>query len=271
MKEPNYIIAIGASAGGLEEITTFFEHTPLDGAAYVIVQHLSSVTRINADLDHFIHAASHDLLAPLANIEGSITLLNEELPLKDIFLSEFMVVINNSIKTFRALITDIAIIAKVEGDMIVTEAVNLDEIIDNIEWSLKDSIAASKTKIVRKFEVPYIQFSKKNMRSILFNLIANAIKFRSVKSPLIKISTYYEKDYCVLTVQDNGKGIPKEGLTKIFDMYGRLHQDIEGSGIGLYLAKKIVNSAEGSITVESEPGKGTKFIIHLSKQTPEVV
>lgn len=252
-------------------IITFNDITALKLAQSELKKKNRSLIRINADLDHFIHAASHDLLAPLANIEASITILNEELPLKDVFLSEFLEVINNSIRTFRALVTDIAIIAKVEGDMIVTEAVNLNEIIDNIEWSLKDTLEASNTKIIREFEIPYIQFSKKNMRSILYNLISNAIKFRSKKSPVISISTFYEGDYCVLTVQDNGKGIPEEGRHKIFEMYGRLNKDIEGTGIGLYLAKKIVNAAEGSITVESELNKGTKFIIHLSKQILEVV
>ena len=107
------------------------------------------------------------------------------------------------------------------------------------------------------------------MRSILFNLISNAIKFRNKKSPRIIISTFAEGDYCVLTLEDNGKGIPKEAHDKIFEMYGRLNKDIEGSGIGLYLAKKIINAAEGIIRVESEPEKGTKFIIRLLN-LPEV-
>lgn len=252
-------------------IISFNDITELKQAQSELKKKNQSLTRINSDLDHFIHAASHDLLAPLGNIEASINLLNEELPMKDINLSEFLGVINNSIRTFRSLITDIATIAKVEGDMIVTEAVNINEIVDNIEWSLKDEIAASKTKIIRKLEIPYLQFSKKNMRSIVFNLISNAIKFRSKKSPVITISTFNEGDYCVLTVKDNGKGMSKAEQDKIFEMYGRLHQDIEGSGIGLYLAKKIVNAAEGSITVESEPEKGTKFIIRLSNRILEVV
>ncbi len=252
-------------------IITFNDISELKKTQAELKKKNQSLTRINEDLDHFIHAASHDLLAPLSNIESSITVLNEEMPVKDIFLSEFLIVINNSIKTFRSLVTDIAIIAKVEGDMIVTEAVNLNETIDNIEWSLKDKIAASNCKIIRKFDVPYIQFSKKNMRSILYNLISNALKFRSKKTPVITISTFIEGDYCVLTVQDNGNGIPENGLDKIFEMYGRLHQDIEGSGIGLYLAKKIVNASGGSILVESELGKGTKFTIHLSNEVNEIV
>jgi len=251
-------------------IITFNDITELKKAQAELRKKNQSLTRINQDLDHFIQAASHDLLTPLSNIESSIILLNEEMPIKDVLMSEFLIVINNSIKTFRSLVTDIAIIAKVEGDMIVTEAVNLNDTVDNIEWSLDDKMKGSKATIIRKLEVPYIQFSKKNMRSILYNLISNSIKFRGKPSPIITITTFNERDYCVLTVEDNGQGIPKEEHAKIFEMYGRLHQDIEGSGIGLYLAKKIVNAAGGSIVVESTSGKGTKFTIRLSNEVNEI-
>lgn len=150
--------------------------------------------------------------------------------------------------------------------MIEIEKVDLNEIIDNIEWSLKDKIVQSEAKIKRELSIKEIHFSKKNIRSILYNLICNSIKFRGEKPPEITITASQEGNYCVLTVSDNGIGISEKGLPKIFDIYGRLHQDIEGSGIGLYLAKKIINAAGGNIIVESELGVGTKFIIYLNQE-----
>ncbi|WP_428232691.1 sensor histidine kinase [Flavobacterium sp.] len=247
-------------------IITFNEITELKITQSELYKKNQSLTRINADLDHFIHAASHDLLAPLGHIESSIEMLND-LKIDHSDLSDYLLIINSSVKTFRSLIKDIAVIAKVESDMTVTEKVNLNEIIDNIEWGLNDKITMADAKITRKLQITEILYSKKNMRSILYNLIANAVKFRSEQPPMINISTFQEGSYNVLTVQDNGKGIPDGGLNKIFDMYGRLHQDIEGSGIGLYLAKKIINAAGGNIIVESELGKGTKFIIYMSQKT----
>lgn len=247
-------------------IITFNDITELKNAQTELNTKNESLLRINADLDHFIHAASHDLLAPLDNIESSISLMNEEVPSTDENLQEYLKIINTSIKTFRSLIIDIATIAKVENDVIATEGVNLNETIDNIEWSLKDKMTASGAKIVRDFNIEHIQFSKKNLRSILYNMVANAIKFHNGEPPLITIKTFTESASCILTVEDNGKGIPAKGLEKIFDMYGRLNQDIEGSGIGLYLAKKIINAAGGSIQVESEPNKGTKFIIDFGSK-----
>lgn len=244
-------------------IITFNDITELKKTQAELNGKNESLLRINADLDNFIHAASHDLLAPLGHIEGSIALMNEEVAATDENLQEYLKIINNSIKTFRSLITDIGTIAAVEGDMLSNESVNLNETIDNIEWSLKDKISASGTKIIRNFDTQNIQFSKKNLRSILYNMISNAIKFRNSEPPLITITTFSEGTTCQLIIEDNGKGIPAKGIDKIFDMYGRLNQDIEGSGIGLYLAKKIINASGGSIHVESEPNKGTKFVIDL--------
>ncbi len=254
-----------ANKKGTGAIITFSDITELKSIQFELDQKNQSLLRINADLDHFIHAASHDLLAPLGNIETSINVMNQ-IALSDERLVDVLNMINRSIKTYRLLITDISIIAKIESDMNVMEMVSIDEVIKNIEWSLEDKIQLSGARIILDLGMNTIRFSKKNLRSILFNLISNAIKFRGPADPVIQIKTAMEGENFVLTVQDNGKGIDKAGLEKIFEMYGRLHQNIEGSGIGLYLAKKIVNAAGGRLLVESEIDKGTKFTIFLKMQ-----
>jgi two-component system CheB/CheR fusion protein len=226
--------------------------------------------RINTDLDHFIHAASHDLLAPLGNIETSINMMNK-ITQTDARLMGFLKIINNSVKKFRALITDIATIAKVENEMTAKEMVDLDEIINNIEWSLEDKIKESGAVIERILGVRHTLFSKKNLRSIVYNLISNAIKFRGEAPPVITVLTRKEGDYVVISVKDNGRGIPESDLDKIFNMYGRLNVDVEGHGIGLYLAKKIVNASGGEIIVESKPGIGSEFKIYLKSETKNLV
>jgi two-component system CheB/CheR fusion protein len=251
-------------------IITFNDITELKHTQMEIDKKNKTLQRINLDLDHFIHAASHDLLAPLGNIETSINIMNK-ITLSDTKLMDFLKIINTSIKKFRELITDIATIAKVESDMIATEMVDIEEIINNIECSLENKIVDSKAVITRNLEVKQILFSKKNLRSIVYNLISNAIKFRREEAPAITIHTWSESDHIVLSVRDNGKGIPKGGIDKIFQMYGRLNQDVEGHGIGLYLAKKIVNAAGGNIIVESEPGVGSSFMIYLKIETENLI
>ena len=224
-----------------------------------------SLLRINTDLDHFVKAASHDLLGPLGNIEGSIELMNKIAP-SDEKLIDFLNIINSSVKKFRSLIKDIGAIAKVESDMIAMEMVDIDDIINNVEWSLEKHVLLSGAVINRDLQVKQLLFSKKNLRSIVYNLISNAIKFKRDEPPVINIHTTAEGDNVILTVQDNGMGIRKKDLDRIFTMYGRLHHDIEGHGIGLHLAKKIVDAAGGNIIVESEWGKGSKFAIYLKAE-----
>lgn len=245
-------------------IITFSDITKLKDIQFELDRKNQSLLRINTDLDHFIHAASHDLLAPLGNIETSINVMNH-IALSDAKLIDVLALINRSIKTYRLLITDIGTIAKIESDMHSLEMVNLNEILDSVEWSLSDKINQSGAQIIRKLAVAEISFSKKNLRSILFNLVSNAIKFKADIAPEICIQTNLDGTDTLLKVSDNGRGIDAKGLEKIFAMYGRLHQDIEGSGIGLYLANKIVNAAGGKIDVESEVGKGSTFTIRLKQ------
>jgi two-component system CheB/CheR fusion protein len=247
-------------------IITFSDITLLKDIQFELDQKNQSLLRINADLDHFIHAASHDLLAPLGNIETSINVMNH-IALSDSKLMDVLDLINRSIKTYRLLITDIGTIAKVENEMALIEDINLDEILDNVEWSLSDKIKQSSAKITRELGVREVPFSKKNLRSILFNLVSNAIKFRSETTPEITICSERQGNDIIIKVTDNGKGIDPKGQQKIFSLYGRLHQDIEGSGIGLYLANKIVNATGGKIILESELGRGSTFTIHLKTGT----
>jgi len=243
-------------------IITFNDITELKNAQFELDKKNKSLLRINEDLDHFVHAASHDLLGPLGNIETSIHVMTE-MTLSDKKLKEYLYMVNTSIKTFRTLITDISTIAKVEADMIAMEVLDIDEIIKNVEWSLAKQIKSSGAVIIKDLDVKQISFSKKNLRSIVYNLVSNAVKFKGEESPVVHIRTEKEDDHVILTVQDNGIGIPQNKLKKIFEMYGRLKMDIEGHGIGLYLAKKIVDAAGGNIVVESEVGKGSKFMIYF--------
>jgi len=243
-------------------VITFNDITELKKAQQELDHKNTGLLRINADLDNFVHTASHDLLGPLNNIEQSIAVMNL-IDVSDPELNHFLKIIDASIKKFRELVNEISSVAKLENDMIELEMIDLEEIIHNIEWSLEDKIKLTGTVLTKNLEVKHIYFSKKNLRSIFYNLISNAIKFKGDMPPAIKIHTKKQGNHIILTVQDNGLGIPQSGIDQIFKKYGRLKQDIEGQGIGLFLARKIIDAAGGNITVESEPGRGSKFIIHF--------
>ena len=99
----------------------------------------------------------------------------------------------------------------------------------------------------------------------MYNLISNGIKFSQDKPPIINIETLKDGNNVILSVQDKGIGMKRQDIRKIFDMYGRLHHVVEGQGIG-NPAKKLIDAANGNIVVESEPGKGSKFILYFKAE-----
>lgn len=106
--------------------------------------------------------------------------------------------------------------------------------------------------------------AQKNLRSILYNLLSNAVKYRSLeKVPQVHIETKIENGFIVISVKDNGIGIAQNHIQKLFTMFKRFHTHVEGTGIGLYIIKRIVENAGGKIEVESIVNEGTTFKIYL--------
>jgi signal transduction histidine kinase len=102
------------------------------------------------------------------------------------------------------------------------------------------------------------------MRSILYNLVSNAVKYSSPdRLPVIHITTEQLNDEVILTVSDNGLGMNPAYKHKLFGMFKRLHDHVEGSGIGLYIVKRIIENNGGRIEVETELDVGTTFKVHF--------
>ena len=226
----------------------------------------ADLIRINNDLDNFVYTASHDLKSPISNIEGLIYHLELELEDADPHVLEILNHIKKSVERFQATIKDLTEITKaekLEADD-VTE-VNIEQLLDDIKISISGMIEEAGANIdINCHDCPEICFSKKNLRSILYNLVSNSVKYRDDSRPLkIEVSTTTNSEYNILTVRDNGLGIDKNQLPKLFGMFKRFHNHVEGSGVGLYIVNKIVENAGGRIEVDSEVNKGTTFRIYF--------
>lgn len=141
------------------------------------------------------------------------------------------------------------------------------ELIDEFKIHNEELIEKTNANIYTKLMEPEIRFSRKNMRSVLHNLLSNAIKYRTPdKSPEILVKTEKKDEYVILSVKDNGLGIKHEHIDKIFMMFKRMYDHVEGTGVGLYIVKRIIDNADGKIEVESEPGKGSTFRIFIKEK-----
>jgi two-component system CheB/CheR fusion protein len=223
-----------------------------------------SLLRINADLNNFVFGASHDLSAPIVNIEMLLEILNDKLDTKDPEVMELSGLMNKAVTNFKAIISDLARVGYIESEDMDNNHESFPAIFEEIKEILSEKIKVSKAVFYADFKIKEVRFAKKNLRSIILNLVTNALKFSSPdRIPKISIKTEKNDGFIVLTITDNGIGISKDEVDQIFKKYKRVSETSEGTGIGLYLIRKIVNASGGKIEVDCEMGKGCVFKIFL--------
>jgi two-component system, chemotaxis family, CheB/CheR fusion protein len=246
-------------------IITFNDISSLKRTSDIIERANSKLLKINEEHNNFIFSVSHDLKSPLNNMEGLLSLMKDSNDLEE--LKSITVPLITSVIKLKETIDELSDITRIEFEMDNSDQVDLHNLLEEVKWSIRDTILNSNVNVQVNFEEKEIRFSRKNLRSIVLNLLSNAIKYRSYdREPKIIIKTEKVDDFILLSVQDNGIGIAKEKVGKLFTKFNRLHDlatNVEGIGIGLFLVKKIISNAGGTIEVESELGKGTCFKVYF--------
>ncbi|HEX8329747.1 MAG TPA: PAS domain S-box protein [Hymenobacter sp.] len=229
----------------------------------------AQLTRTNADLDNFIYTASHDLKAPISNIEGLLYLLQQELP-ADVKAGEYvaptLAKMLDSVERFKRTIEQLTEVSKLQqAHSPDATAVSLAVVIEAVRLDLAPVLRDANARLlVDVAELPPILFSEKNLRSIVYNLLSNALKYRHPdRRPHVDVRAHVRPGHTVLEVHDNGLGIAQHQLPKLFGMFQRFHDHVEGTGIGLYMVKRMVENAGGRVEVHSQLGAGTTFFVHL--------
>ena len=229
------------------------------------IKDLKEQEKLIADNETLFDTISHDIKGPLTNLVLAIELFKNISPDKPEDSEMALTVIENAGKNLQKIINDLIDVRKNEHiDNAEEELLNFEHILEDVQLTLTDDINKAGAKIKSDIHVSEIHFSRRKLRSIIYNLVSNAIKFRSPdRKPEIKITTEKGDQFIVITVKDNGCGIDKDLQKKIFSKYYRIENSIEGTGIGLYLVKEIVMNAGGKIELESESGKGSEFKVYL--------
>jgi PAS domain S-box-containing protein len=245
--------------------------------AELALQHLTSelgttntqLTRTNVDLDNFIYTASHDLKAPISNIEGLLYLLREELPAEVTQQAEIGPVLTrmlDAVERFKRTIDHLTEVSKLQKENApAADLVNLATVVEDVRQDLQPLLQETGARLGVEVEAtPPIHFAEKNLRSIVYNLLSNAIKYRHPdRTPHVDVRAHVRPGHTVLEVHDNGLGIAPAQLPKLFGMFQRFHDHVEGTGIGLYMVKRMVENAGGRIEVHSQLGAGTTFFVFL--------
>ncbi|WP_442796186.1 PAS domain-containing protein [Pelobium manganitolerans] len=236
----------------------------------------------NQDLEQFAYVASHDLQEPLRKIRAFGDRLQSKFS-QDIAEEglDYIKRMQNASERMQTLIDDLLTYSRVtrtdEGFVEVDLHEELQKIIEDLEYAIEKKNATIDLMVNHKINAVPGQ-----IRQLFLNLLSNAIKFTKegvqpvveIKSEILKGSELYNpdleanKDYCRISIKDNGIGFDQQYADKIFELFQRLHtrNEYQGTGIGLAVCKKIVDKHNGHIAVNSALNHGTTFIIILPLQ-----
>ena len=183
--------------------------------------------------------------------------------------NDYIGFIVDGVKRMNLLITDLLDYSRAgqtddeEMAEVDPEAV-LRSVLENLKVTIADAGA-----VVTHDRLPKVLFDPMRLSQLLQNLIGNAIKYRGDKKPVIRVSAERHGSETVFSVRDNGPGIPPEHHETVFGIFKRLHgKDVEGTGIGLAMCRRIVERHGGRIWVESTPGSGATFRFTVPDAAP---
>lgn len=219
----------------------------------------------NKELHQFGYVISHNLRSPIANIMGITSLLELDKEDPDT-LDRCTRDLKTAVYGLDSVVKDLSkILSITDGSVELTkEKVDLSVILNNVKTDLNEVIEHSKAKIDIPPDSYFIFSHKAYLYSIFFNLIGNAIKYKSALHPEISIKITPDNGTLVIVVSDNGIGIDiKKYADDLFKPYKRFNANVEGKGLGLFLVKCHVEALKGEIEIQSELGKGSDFIIRL--------
>ena len=245
-------------------------HAKLNLKAYQMENLNKDLTQSNAELEKFAYIASHDLQEPLRKIQAFGDRLHSALDSKvNERALDYVDRMQKSSTRMRNLIDDLLKFSHVGRYKYNFKEVDLQQLMNNVIDDLQLPIQEKNAQIT--FEsLPVLQAEKNQLYQVFLNIINNALKFSHTEQRAqISISsapvTLDEKKYWQITIADNGIGFEQQYADKIFEIFQRLHgrSQYEGTGIGLAVCKKIMDRHNGKISVESELGKGSRFILSL--------
>jgi signal transduction histidine kinase len=242
-----------------------------EGLELEIQQRTKELVEYNQQLEQFAFIASHNLRAPIARILGlgNLLAMTSDTEDKQIIQKELV----QSARQLDRVVKDLNMILDVgkSSEKMVMQ-LDVKNEIELILLNHKNDIAEAHAKITLDVDqVPTLNTSKPYFDSIFTNLVSNAIKYRRPGiQHQIHIEAIWKDGFALFTVRDNGLGIDLQASgKKLFTLYSRFHDRVDGKGIGLFMVKTQLQAQGGKVEVESEVGKGTVFKVYIKPDKVE--
>lgn len=248
----------------LRLIGTAIDVTEIKQYERAILSKNEELKKINAELDRFVYSVSHDLRSPLLSIKGILSLVFNSSQI-DEMTTNYLKLAEKSVIRLDETIQEILEYSRNARLEISYEEFDVSTMIETIFEDLKFSTSDTFEFNYSIKGSPIIFTDKSRINILLKNLIGNSVKYqrRDIQNPFVKLDfTRMENNQLNFTVTDNGEGIPEKHLSKIFDMFYRASSSSQGTGLGLYICKEIVNKLNANIEIQSKQNEGT--IVQLS-------
>ncbi len=264
-----------------EVLVTFTDHTALKKTQFQLEKLVDDLKRSNAYLEEFAHAASHDLKEPIRKVrtfsDRLKTSLSDRMTDKEADLFGRM---QNATDRMTILVDDLLSYSHVSATPLQMEDVDLNEKLRLVLSDLEVQVEEKKA-VISIGSLPTVKGYRRQLQQLFQNLVGNALKYsKPGETPHIRINSrtvtgadvpldlsaeQAGKNYYLIEVRDNGIGFEQQYAHKIFGMFQRLHgrSEYAGTGVGLSIARKVVENHKGCIWAESEPGQGSSFKVLL--------
>jgi PAS domain S-box-containing protein len=236
----------------------------------VIIRDITRIKEIEQSKRDFTSIVSHELRTPLSAMKGYLSMMiNGDLGTLSEKQKNSLNKIYQSTERMVGLVEDILMLNRIDTNRLIfiPAGVNLKSVVKEVIGDL--TIKSLSKQIIIKLEIPArlpkVWFDPDRLRQVFFNLIDNAIKYSYPESQVL-VSIKREEDFVLVSIEDDGVGIQENQRHKLFEKFGRIHNDLSvkagGTGLGLYISKNLIESGGGEIWFESKK-KGSKFIFKI--------
>jgi PAS domain S-box-containing protein len=239
-----------------------------DGTVYTL-QDVTEEHALEKTRSDFVATASHELRTPLAAVYGAVrTLRRKDVVLSESDRSQFLEMIESEATRLAKIVDQILLAGQLDADAVELEVVGCD--LEQVAAGVIESAALHVPKSISLDltvdGVAPVRCDENKLRQVLVNLVDNAVKY-SPEGGRVGLRVSTENGSCQIEVADEGLGIPPDQRERIFEKFYRLDpqqtQGVGGSGLGLYICRELVERMNGSLNVDSEPGKGSRFTVEL--------
>jgi two-component system phosphate regulon sensor histidine kinase PhoR len=257
----DYLVTISVWENAEELVSS----TPAPAGYVVVMRDITTLRDLNRFKDEMLQMASHDLRSPLALIVGYCSLIALEAP-EGSQVHEYLDIIQRSTERMKGLLDDLLRVEQIRNSPLeLHEQVDILELANTVLNNMRPLVDSKNQSLEARLaldNLPGVVVNPILIREAMENLISNAVKY-TPEGGHIQVQSYVQAGRLHYIVEDNGIGIPRQALPRLFESFYRVKQEgtenIEGRGLGLSLVKTIIERHNGEVWVESEVGVGSRF------------